>query len=244
MPSMKPGSATPATDRLRTTWSMGEFALTADRMPMGMPITMMQTMASVVSSTVAISRCPMSWRTGWLVRKLLPKWPWPISPRKRRYCRQSGRSRPSSCLTAATWSGVGRWPSITSTGEPGRMWVSTKVTVSTPMSVPTIRIRRWTTYGVIAEPCAIQSGDPDRSAAGTVEVAEEHGLIGRVGGDPLQVRTVRDYSLRIGDEHRGRIVEHLLIGLLPGLRAGRLVDRLELRSLGDQRVDGGNDVVT
>ncbi|MCY1530244.1 hypothetical protein D9M68_654240 [compost metagenome] len=117
-PTQKFGSEKPSTDPVMIARDAGAFGFRPARMPSGTPISTDNSMATHASSTVAGMRSRIRCMAGSPVRKLLPKSPRTAWPMKIRYCRHSGRSRPSDARTAARCASVASGLASIDTGSP------------------------------------------------------------------------------------------------------------------------------
>ena len=112
------GSEKPSTDPVMMAREPAALGLRPAMMPSGTPINTDSSMATQASSTVAGMRSRIRRMAGSPVRKLLPKSPRTAWPMKIRYCRHSGRSRPSDARMAARCASVASGLASIDTGSP------------------------------------------------------------------------------------------------------------------------------
>src|SRR5262249_14308334 len=163
-PIQKLGRLAPAIAAPVNTWSSAPPRFTADRMPIGTPISVARPAASTVSCSVNGARSASARVTPRPTKMESPMRNSTTLCRNCTYCTGSGASRPRRTRSASMSSAVAVGPSMTAAGSPGMTWAITNTMVATRNITTTMPRRRRVRYAVISarpERVSPQPGVPE-----------------------------------------------------------------------------------
>src|SRR6218665_2663715 len=234
---------TPATEMVRTKWSMGRSRQTAETTPSGTPMAMENSSAAITSSSVAGKNARISSATGRPVRIEVPRSPCARPSMYIRYCSGSGRSSPRLWRMPATMASDALSPASSRAGSPGIMCEIANVMMDTPKTTSSKNPRR--RQRTVKKPMANpgdqkEEGVPRRNTpllglGHLLDVVDllEH----RVEPQPLDAPARGDVGVFLKQVDINRIVDHDFLRLL--VQPAALGQGARMGRSGQQRIDPG-----